>query len=126
MTERQVHLLRKARRKLAASKVLVAQGFAEDAVSCAYYAMFYLAEAFLEGEGLSFSSHAAVTGEFGRVFAKSGRVSVEFHRYLLEASEERLGGDYEDVYTLSLEQANKHVERAEMFLRLAEERLKAT
>jgi hypothetical protein len=36
--------------------------------------MFYLAEAFLDGEGLAFSSHSAVIGEFGRIFAKSGRM----------------------------------------------------
>jgi hypothetical protein len=39
-----------------------------------------------------------VIGEFGRIFAKSGRIPAEFHRYLMEASEERLGGDYEAVY----------------------------
>ena len=59
MTERQLNLPGKARRKLAASKALLAQGFAEDAVSRAYYTMFYLAEAFLDGEGLAFTSHAA-------------------------------------------------------------------
>jgi uncharacterized protein (UPF0332 family) len=78
MTERQVNLLHKARRKLAASRALLAQGFAEDAVSRAYYTMFYLAEAFLDGEGLAFSSHSAVIGEFGRIFAKSGRIPSEF------------------------------------------------
>jgi uncharacterized protein (UPF0332 family) len=126
MTERQINLLRKARRKLAASKALLAQGFAEDAVSRTYYTMFYLAEAFLDGEGLAFSSHSAVIGEFGRIFAKSGRIPTEFHRYLMEASEERLGGDYEEVYVLSDEEASKHLDRAERFLRLAEERLGAS
>lgn len=34
----------------------------EDAISCSYYSMFHIAAAFLEGEGLRFSSHAAVLG----------------------------------------------------------------
>lgn len=123
MTERQANLLRKARQKLAASRALLAQDFAEDAVSRAYYAMFYIAEAFLDGEGLAFSSHGAVLGEFGRMFAKTGRVPAEFHRFLLEASQERMGGDYDERYVLSGEEALKHVERAESFLRLAEERI---
>jgi uncharacterized protein (UPF0332 family) len=67
--------------------------------------MFYTATALLDAEGLAFSSHAAVIGEFGRIFAKTGRVSPEFHRFLLEAQEERLGGDYEGVYMLSGEEA---------------------
>jgi uncharacterized protein (UPF0332 family) len=66
-----------------------------------------------------------VIGEFGRIFAKSGRIPAEFHRYLLEASEERLGGDYDELYILSGQEAHKHIERAERFLRLAEERLSA-
>ena len=123
MTERQRNLLQKAHQKLAASKALVVQGFAEDAVSRAYYAMFFVAAAFLDTEGLAFSSHAAVIGEFGRIFAKSGRIPAEFHRFLLEAQEERLGGDYEEVYDLSGAEATKHIERAESFLLLAEERL---
>jgi len=63
--------------------------------------MFYLAEAFLDREGLTLTSHAVVIGELGRIFAKSGPIPAESHRYLIEASEERLGGEYEDVYVLS-------------------------
>ena len=51
MTERQVHLLEKARQKLAASRSLLEHGFPEVSVSRAYYARFYIAEAFLDGEG---------------------------------------------------------------------------
>jgi uncharacterized protein (UPF0332 family) len=87
--------------------------------------MFYLAGTFPDGEGLAFSSHSAALGEFGRIFAKSGRIPAEFHRYLMEASEERLGGDYEEVYVLSDAEASKRLDRAERFLRLAEERMSA-
>lgn len=38
----------------------MAQGFYDFAVSRAYYTMFYVAEALLDQEGLSFSSHAAI------------------------------------------------------------------
>lgn len=122
MTERQRQLLEKARRKLAAARALLGQGFAEDSVSRAYYSMFFVAVAFLDTEGLTFSSHSAVIGEFGKIFAKTGRIPAEYHRSLLEAQEERLGGDYEEVYELTDAEAAKHIERAEHFLRLAEER----
>ena len=39
------------------------------AVSRAYYAMFYCAEALLDADGLAFSSHAAVVSGFGLHFA---------------------------------------------------------
>lgn len=119
MTQRQSILLRKAAQRLAASRDLLRLGHVEDAVSRAYYAMFYLAEAFLDGEGVRFSSHAAVVAEFGRRFAKTGRVPTEFHQFLLKAQEARHGGDYEDVYPLSAEETELHVQRAERFLELA-------
>ena len=119
MSQRQSILLRKAAQRIAASRDLLRLGHVEDAVSRAYYAMFYLAEAFLEVEGVRFSSHAAVVGEFGRRFAKTGRVPAEFHQYLLKAQEARHGGDYEDLYSLSAEEAELHIQRAERFLELA-------
>ena len=74
MKPEQLDLLLKARQSLSAAKLLLNNGFPDYAASRAYYAMFYIAEAFLEGEGMSFSSHAAVIGAFGREFARTGRV----------------------------------------------------
>lgn len=83
--------------------------------------MFYVAEAFLHEEGLKFSSHAAVIGEFGRVFAKTGRLPSQFHSFLREAQEARLGADYEASHLLSAEEAERHIQNAERFLELAEQ-----
>ena len=54
MTPEQQGFLTKAERSLEAAKTLKEEGFNEFAVSRAYYAMFYVASALLEGEGLSF------------------------------------------------------------------------
>lgn len=82
--------------------------------------MFYIAEAFLEGEGMSFSKHSAVISAFGREFARTNRVPVEFHRFLIEAQELRNAGDYGDFNAVSLEDAEKLITWAEQFLALAE------
>lgn len=60
MTPDQQDLLRKATSSLEAARVLLKNSFPEFAASRAYYAMFYIAEVFLGGEGLSFSKHSAV------------------------------------------------------------------
>ena len=88
-------------------------GFLEDAVS----------RAFLEGEGLRFSSHSAVVSEFGRLFAKTGRVPSHFHQYLKEGQEDRHAADYHRVYLVTQEEAEEQVGNAERFLKLAEERI---
>ncbi len=81
--------------------------------------MFYIAEAFLLGEGLSFSKHSAVIAAFGQHFVKTGRVPQEFHRYLIEGEDSRNVGDYDISHGLSKEEAVKQLEHAENFLELA-------
>ena len=82
--------------------------------------MFYIAEAFLEGIGLSYSKHSAVISAFGREFARSGTVPAEFHRYLMEAQELRHSGDYGARSAVNYDQAKEQITRAGQFLELAE------
>ncbi|AFY61197.1 HEPN domain-containing protein [Synechococcus sp. PCC 6312] len=119
MTKEQQELLLKAQKSLQAAKLLLANAYPEYAASRAYYAMFYIAEAFLEGEGLSFSKHSAVIAAFGKEFAKPQRVSPDFHRYLIEAQELRSAGDYGHLDAVTDDQAREQIERAEQFLAVA-------
>jgi uncharacterized protein (UPF0332 family) len=85
MNPEQQRLLEKAERSLQAAEELNQKGFTEFAASRGYYAMFYIATAFLEGEGLAYSKHSAVIAAFGEKFARTERVPREFHRYLIDA-----------------------------------------
>lgn len=120
MTEDQLELLLKARQSLSAARVLLDTGYPDYAASRAYYTMFYIAEAFLEGEGMSFSRHSAVISAFGREFAHTGRVPVEFHRFLIGAQELRNAGDYGQFNAVTFEQATEQIAHAEQFLQLAQ------
>ena len=120
MTHEQRQLLLKARQSIFAANLLIDGNCTDFAALRAYYAMFYIAEAFLEGEGMSFSKHSAVISAFGREFARTNRVPVEFHRFLIEAQELRNAGDYGDFNAVSLEDAEKLITWAEQFLALAE------
>jgi uncharacterized protein (UPF0332 family) len=76
-------LLKKAEDSLRAAKLLSVNGLYDFAASRAYYTMFYIAQAFLLGEGLAFSKHSAVLSAFGQQFARTGRIPAEFHRQLI-------------------------------------------
>jgi uncharacterized protein (UPF0332 family) len=65
MKPEQLNLIQNARHSISAVKLLLDNGFPGYAAARAYYAMFYIAEAFLDGEGMSFSKHSAVIGAFG-------------------------------------------------------------
>lgn len=119
LTPEQLDLLLKARQSVSAAKILLENGYPDYAASRAYYSMFYVAEAFLIGEGMSFSSYAGVISAFGRNFAPTGKVPIQFHRFLIDAQDLRNAGDYGQLNAVSDEQANEQIMNAEMFLELA-------
>jgi uncharacterized protein (UPF0332 family) len=119
MTEDQADLLRKADESLRAAQVLLKEGFHGYAASRAYYAMFYVVEALLEGEALSFSKHSAVIAAFGRFFVRSGKAPAIFHQHLMRAQELRHAGDYAAIDAVSFDQAKEQVARGSEFIDLA-------
>ena len=116
MTPEQQFLMTKAQRSLDAANQLMQQGFYDFAISRAYYAMFYVAEALLDKAGFSFSSHAAVISAFGQSLARPGKVPVEFHRYLIDAQTQRTRADYDPNPDLSQQDAEKLIAQAQAFV----------
>ena len=60
---------------------------------------------------------------FGREFAKTQRVPVEFHRYLIEAQALRTTGDYGQLNALTNEQAAEQIDHAEKIVAFASQTL---
>ncbi len=118
--------LHKAKQSLAAAELLRAQGYCGFAASRAYYAMFYVAEALLASLGQSYSSHGAVQAAYGREFAKTGKLDVQFHRWLIDAQDFRIVGDYGIGDDLTAEQAEQVCDWAREFLRSAKSYLADT
>jgi uncharacterized protein (UPF0332 family) len=116
-------LLDKAGRAIQAARTLLDADQAEFAAGRLYLAMFYVAEALLYEEELSFGKHSAVHAAYGKEFAKTGRLDPKFHRWLLEAFNIRLETDYgfnaiptdQDARDL-LDQAQEFLDTASSFL----------
>ncbi|MDJ1181181.1 HEPN domain-containing protein [Roseofilum sp. BLCC_M91] len=119
MTPEQQKLLEKATRSLQAARELNRKGFPDFAASRTYYAMFYIATAFLEGEGLSYSKHSAVIAAFGRIFARTNRIPVELHRYLIDAERIRLRADYNTELDISETDVEQLLSQGEEMLNFA-------
>lgn len=120
MTEEQKELILEAKDSISAAQILLDNGYPSYAAARAYYAMFYIAEAFLEGEGMSFSKHSAVISAFGREFVHANKVPAHFHRFLIEAQGLRHLGDYGQRASVSKDEAEEQIRHAEEFLHLAE------
>ena len=70
MTSEQAALIKKAEESLRAARLLAKDTLYDFAVSRAYYAMFYVAQAFLLEEKLAYSKHSAVISAFGQRLTK--------------------------------------------------------
>jgi uncharacterized protein (UPF0332 family) len=113
----------KASSALAAARTLLEAGDADFAAGRGYYAMFYAVQALLNEKGLRFRKHGGVHAAFGQHFAATGLMDAKYHRWLLDAFDKRIQGDYgidavvtrEDVQRI-IEQATEFVSQARHFL----------
>lgn len=119
MTPEQQKLLEKANRSLQAARELNSKGFPDFAASRVYYSMFYIATAFLEADGLSYSKHSAVIAAFGERFARTKRIRVELHRYLIEAERIRLKADYNTELNITETEVDRLIFQGEEMLNFA-------
>ena len=113
-------LLDKSREDVRLARLILSAGSPAVACSRAYFAMFYVAEAWLLSLGQQYASHKAVAAAFGRDVAKPGLVPRDHHGYLLEAFEGRHVADYGDRGALNDDQAAKLISQAEEMIRTAE------
>ena len=109
-------LLIKAARAIRAAELLLREGDPDFAAARAYYAMFYAAEALLFERGLQFRKHGAVHGAFGEQFIRSGIMDSRLHRWLLDAFDMRIQGDYGVDAVVTNAEAQVIIERATMFV----------
>jgi len=119
MTPEQQGLLDMAEESIKAARLLADQSVNRFAVSRAYYAMFYCAEALLLSKDLSFSKHSGVIAAFGREFAKTEELPSEYHKFLIEAAELREDGDYDFSAVIEDDECAEQIARAERILETA-------
>jgi uncharacterized protein (UPF0332 family) len=98
-------------------------GYAPDAASKVYYAMFYAAQALLKSEGINAVKHSAVESALGFHFAKPGRIDPKYHRMFIDARKirETVDDDLEEeivepVASLKIEEGGDFVDAIKKLL----------
>src|SRR3990172_9345938 len=115
-----------ARMKLEDSRKVFKAEVYGNAISSAYYAMFYASRAALLSKGLYLVKHQAAIDKFGELFIKPGMVDKKFSDYLKGAKEKREQSDYEPYVPISREDAEKVLADAETFIAKVQEILSAS
>jgi uncharacterized protein (UPF0332 family) len=119
MKEETQKRLQKASRAIHAAGTLLRDGEADFAVSRAYYAMFYIAEALLGERGLRFRKHSSVHSAFGERFIKTGLIESKYHRWIIDAFDMRIKGDYGVEAVITDAEATQMIRQAHEFLEVA-------
>lgn len=110
--------------KLDHARQIFSIGLYDDAVSRAYYAMFYAAKAALLSEGLDLRKHSSAVTKFRELFVVTGRVDAKYLRYLGRAQSARERSDYAPFVPPSKDGTEEILKTAEAFIKKIKEILK--
>jgi uncharacterized protein (UPF0332 family) len=123
MKEATKQFLARALDAIEAAEILLTNGKAEFAAGRAYYAMFYIAEALLNEKEFQFGKHGNVLAAYGQHFAKTKTLDPKYHRWLIDAFDQRQIGDYgldpdiqSEVVVEMIRQAQEFLDTAKKYL----------
>jgi uncharacterized protein len=121
MNEHTQKLLEKSLDVLEAAEALLKIGKIDVAAGRAYYSMMHAAEALLfEEKDLSFNKHGDIHAAYGLYFAKTKLLDPKYHRWLLDAFDQRIVGDYDVSSGLDKGIVSEMIEQARDFLQAAQ------
>ena len=107
---------RRAVRSLRAAELLRREGYREDAVSRAYYAILHGAKAALFVHDVATASHAAVRRMFGQHLITTGEIERQWSSHLGEGFDDHLAADYDARASFSAEETRQECQRAREFV----------
>jgi uncharacterized protein (UPF0332 family) len=109
-------LLERAASKLSAAKVLLREGYFDDAVSRAYYSMHFAARALLLTKDIAPKTHEGLIFKFGLEFVDKGFIERTYGRALNVAKEDREEADYSIICEITEDEAKIVINDADAFL----------
>jgi len=117
-------LMGNAHHKLKVAKNLLGNGFYGDAVSRAYYAMFFAARALLSKKNMYPKTHRGLISQFGLELVKTGKFDNKVFDILNRAQEDREEADYGLLPEIGKKEAEIIISGAEAFLAECETNLR--
>jgi uncharacterized protein (UPF0332 family) len=117
--------LEKAVERLRAAEKLFQDGYYEDAVSRAYYAMYHAARAALSIVNVFPKTHEGVVAEFGRKFVLTGIFEKELGKNLAHAKAARETYEY-TIATVLKPEAEAILRNAQNFVKTVKKYLEKT
>ncbi len=108
--------IKRSQKSLKAAKKLLEEELLEDSISRAYYSVLHAVKAVLLSENVSANSHEGIKRLFGKHFIKTGKMEVKYSKILRQEQDERLQADYDTAFSPEIDQVQKRIEDAGIFL----------
>jgi uncharacterized protein (UPF0332 family) len=105
-----------AESKLEHARLIFRLGLYDDAISAAYYAMYYAAKAALLTEGLDLRKHSSAVLKLRELFVLTGKLDAEYLRLLSRVQTARERSDYNPLNPASKEDAAEVLKMASSFI----------
>lgn len=109
-------LMEKAKEKIEVAKDLLDDKHYEDAVSRAYYSMFFAARALLSTRDIYPKTHRGVISKIAEEFVKTNKLNSDTFRDFASTQEEREKADYGIMSDISKDDAEDAIIAAERFI----------
>ena len=107
----------RAARTLSAAELLVREGYPEDAVARAYYAILHATKAALSVHDVMTESHSSVRSMFGKHLVLTGAIERKWSKQLAGSLDDRLAADYDAATFFSTAEARRECASARAFVR---------
>lgn len=118
--------LQKARTRLTRAERDYEDGFYEDSIIRAYYAIYHATKACLVLKGSYPKTHEGVISEFGRLYITTGEIDAEYGKILSAAKMLREKGEYEAFTMIDRRVAKQKLDDARAFLSMVRRIIKVS
>ena len=117
-------LIEKAQRRIQVAIRMFDEGYLEDAINRAYYAVFYAALAVLLTKGVRTRRHSTALSLFGYYLVRTGEIEKEYAKIYRKIKEIRESADYDIYVFFEEEEVREAIEQARKFVNRMKEYLK--
>lgn len=118
------HWIEKSYNALEAAKINFEQNFYETAINRLYYSVFYMVNAYLQLEGISYKKHSAIRSFFNRKFVKENLLEKHYSNVYNRLYQIREEADYSLTFEIEKDKLKWYINQTEKLIKEIEKIIK--
>ena len=116
--------LEKSKMDLKAARLLYDRKLYAQSLNRAYYSIFHATRALLALDNFDSKKHSGVIAYFNKSYVATGQISKKYSKILMGAEKLRNLSDYDDFYIVAIEDVEKQLKNAAIYIEKIEQFIK--